>query len=793
MKRFWNSFMALAGALLMVPGVASAQEQLRQYTIDWQTVSFTGTRNSCLNPVLHSEGQAMFAVNAMPLPTYTLPLGYKQRLNGDWENRFQAKFSGALLKWGSNDFLFGVQTSGGNDYCTFAEDTVDLNSSGLQTRRLFFVTRNGQPFLGVAPLHLELREINPRLADSLAAIEDEVNRELMWLSAMAGDLQYAQQRSQQLKQLLQELKTLCERPLDSITEAELRALLDKYSTVPTSVRNRLVQVLADLQTSIEELRAEIDRIVGEFRGQMDVLDQWGLSEPPTNVDVHDPDTYEPDMDSGEVPEVEVPDVSSDDVFDENNDPYRAFAEQTLTELAKSISNGTVTDRQGFLAMVQLWRFNQRVFENGLRSRIGVSQKEWGAFLTAQQMVLNEIRTYMDADDWFLDTPVRQSTKAFVALLGEHAGYAAHAALLKNNLNLWHGTVAPGSTQDMVLDTLDGLSGGLQALDEGAAAEDPTLLGTYTRLLDGAVNVAKEAAILGISLTPVGDFIDLCELITGKELCNPNGRDLEVSERVFAGAGLVVGSGKFWKGVSMAVGSVAAVIPTGKLARIIEGIADVTLEQKQLIRDRLGDKAFERMELMKGQEILDLMNKTVKDKNIKVLAKRIDGRMMKELALLQMVKLDDALVDTIKNNGWGKLVREMGPMHGKTVTELKNELTTLGFIKNSASNASQEVWTHADGSVIRISKSTELAPYLHFKKEISNTPHQIGPAHIQAKVTDANKHMVPPEPNDAMEAQLAQWYWEKTRIDPKWLIANEYETYLAMKDVWGIATHIELLP
>lgn len=58
----------------------------------------------------------------------------------------------------------------------------------------------------------------------------------------------------------------------------------------------------------------------------------------------------------------------------------------------------------------------------------------------------------------------------------------------------------------------------------------------------------------------GDFIDLCEVVTGKELCNPLGEDLTVGDRMLSGAGLVIGSGQFWRTVGTAV-SVGAVSPS----------------------------------------------------------------------------------------------------------------------------------------------------------------------------------------------------------------------------------------
>jgi hypothetical protein len=803
MKRIWTLCAALLGAVLaVVPGLASAQDLTRKYSIDWQAVSFK-SRGSCLHTVLQSEGLPIFSVNDMPLPTYTVgPLF--TRPNGDQQNSFRALFGGSLLRWGSNDFFFGVSTTGNGDYCTFAEDTVELNSSGLQPRRLFSVSRQGQPFYGVAPLTLDLREINPTLANSLAALEHAVAIELSRVYNLGPDLATQQARAAQLKALLEEMKQLCQRPLDSITEAELNALLNKYSAVPPGVRQALLQLLTDLKKSVEELRAEIDRIVAEFRGQMDALDRWTLPKPDTSVDLENPDTYEPDLSKDQVPEVEVPDVSADDPFDPDNDPYLAFAEATLTELNKSLSNGVVADRQGFLAMVRLWRFNQDVFERGLQLRIGASQAEWGAFLSAQQRVLSFIRQYMDEGDWFHDSPVRESTKAFVAMLEQRPENAAQAHALKNNLNLWYGGTTPTFEQKLVLDTLDALSAGFASLWEGSSLEDVNVLSTLSSLTDGAIVAAKEVAAIGLSLSPAGDFIDLCEFVTGKEMCNPYGADLQTADRMFAAAGLVIGSGKFWRTVGNHV--LPVVTMSERLARIVDKLKDITHAQKEEILDRLGSRSFERMEHLSGQEILTLMNRTLKDASIHKLAFKLNGQQMKELTELKMLKLvlsEDAMAKVASG---GTAAKSMSSMFKRSLKDVQDELKVKGFgrydplpdgtLKFTPGVArierGQEIWQHPDLSLVRISlEGTEDASYLHFKKEISA---RVGAYRekedVLAKITDSGMPVW--SSPEMVRVQMRQWFSEKTGI-PVDVIFRDYAIEEdAMKEAWALATHIELL-
>ncbi|WP_224250070.1 hypothetical protein [Hyalangium gracile] len=824
MKRLSTLYVALFCAVLaLTPGHAVAQGMLRQYTLDWQAVSFK-SRGSCLVPTLQTEGTSIFSVNEMLLPTYTVAGAFLARPNGDLENRFRSQFSGSLLRWGPNDFHFAVSTTVGGDFCTYAQDSVELNSAGLTPRRLFFVSRNGESFAGVAPLELHLREINPTLSQSLLALEQAVNTELSLVYYIGPDLEQQRAYAAQLNALLAEMTDLCQRPLDSITQAELDAILSKYSAISPRVKEKLLALLADLQKSVEELRAEIDRIVAEFRGQMDAVDRWTIPPPNTGgVDLGNPSTYTPELGRDEVPEVEVPDVSTGDPWDPAKDPYKVFADEMLAELNKNLVNGEVVDRQGFLATVRLWRFNQDVFERGLKSRIGVSQEEWGAFLAAQQRVLTLVREYMGEGDWFHDSPARESTKAFLAYLEKRPGYEARAHALKDGFNLMR-RGNHDAAQKAVLDSTDALAGGYEALEQGVALEDPTIPATLDRMLDGAIVVAKEVALLGLSFTPVGDFIDLCELVTGKENCNPDGADLSVSERMFAGAGLIIGSGKFWKLVGAHVSAIGGVIISNHLPKWLDRLEDISHAEKEALLQRLGDKTLEHVIDISGQDMFRILDR-MGDARVKRLAPYLKNDGLMELMEFRFSKFYPPQSDIVRH--LGAKVKSLPSLKGKTRAEVESVLQSRGFgspiihedgsytwtpnpIRELRKDGTwyQDIWMDEhDGSLVRIAAATRSQPYLHFKKEISDTPRTYDASRVKAKVTD-NRAAIsePTNPDDAypyneishpgtsyVRDQFAQTLARKTGKT-----VREVETEMAaeLEDLvsfWGGETHLPLLP
>ncbi|MCK8503227.1 hypothetical protein [Myxococcus fulvus] len=802
MKRIWTLCATLVVAAIGVtPWQASAQSLARQYRIDWQAVSYV-SQQSCASASIVNEGDAFFQVNGIPIPTYTVAGAFVRRPNRDEFNRFRADFGGSLLRWGSNDFFFNVYTQGGNDYCTLAENIVNLNSAGLQERRLFYIVRDGKPFTGVANVALQLSEINPTLASSLASLEVELIRELDRLSRLSDSLDSARAQATQLTALQDELKQLMSRSLDSITDAELRTLIEKYNTVPSSVRDRLVQFLKDLKTSISELRAEIDRIVADFRGQVDLLDRYTLPTQPTGgVDLDNPDTYSPDLNDEQVSEVEAPDVSSGDPFDPNNDPYRAFADQIIVELHRTVSSGVVVDRQGFLSVVRLWRFNQDVFERGLKSRVGVSTEEWGAFLNAQQSVLAEIQVYMGEGDWFRDTPVRETTKAFVAMLEQRGDTSAQAYALKNNLNLWQGTAT--AQQNLVLDSLEALHGGYQAMNEGVAAEDPTIPTTLNRLLDGAATATKIAATVAISLSPAGDFVDLCEVVTGKELCNPWGAELSGSDRMASGMGLIIGSGQFWRTVGNTVGIGLGAVPMAKIGGFIDSCSDLTKEQRQALVARLSEGVLEHLDGITGQQILKLLDKTMKDDAVKVLAPYLKGRGLQAASERTMLKVDAVWVELAKTKGLAaqglpsvykrsraevqEMLRSSG--FGSPVRDMNDKI--VGWSNLPVLDRGQEIWMHPDHSLIRIDMvGTPKNPYPQVKKEIVESQGTYGNSDTVVKIADDGM-LSPLGPSEAKN-YMAQWFSKQTGIHV--LQVKEMGAELeALLKPWSYAVHIEIIP
>lgn len=69
----------------------------------------------------------------------------------------------------------------------------------------------------------------------------------------------------------------------------------------------------------------------------------------------------------------------------------------------------------------------------------------------------------------------------------------------------------------------------------------------TEIKNGLLAYMDGIARLGIGFTPVlGDFVDFCELTTGKDLCRIDGPTLSIQDRALAGLGIFIGSGVIYR-------------------------------------------------------------------------------------------------------------------------------------------------------------------------------------------------------------------------------------------------------
>jgi hypothetical protein len=589
-----QGFTALVAGLMVLAMLApSAALAGTPYTIHWV---LTEDANSCGEPWLATNGGAYFHANGTPLPTFEVPDAYMEHADGSRSNEAEAPFDSVLLRPGANDFFFGVQATGGNNGCVHNSNLVTLVSAPLGLNKLLFnVRRDGTAFAGITRLGLSLTEINPPLARDIANLEVAIAEQRKQLIANASKVADLAEKLDLLRQLDTELHDLVNRPLDEITQADLDAILDRYSeVVDEATKAALEQLIADLQKSITDLQNELYSLIDQFGAQADAvadLITQGASDTGWNPD--DPSSYA--LGPSDVPWVEVPDISGiPGAFDPGNDPYAAYADSVIASLEADVSGGAVIARASFVAKVRAWRANDKALEQAIVQQMGVSQAEVNAFLQARIRVTSYLQQFMDATDWFLDSKIPADVRVYADGILKQA-FGQLAEQLKDNLNLWDDS----AQSPELLETIRAFGGAMSTIGSGFTA--------YAETMQGLVHATTR---IGIGFVPVvGTALDLCEAMTGKEWCLPSGRELSTEERIFSATGAAIGGVvKYYAGVKNAGVGAGAIVVAGKTGQLGDDFAKALMKNRRTwfktLRGAITSNLINAFEVKAGKYLLD---------------------------------------------------------------------------------------------------------------------------------------------------------------------------------------------
>ncbi|WP_441291762.1 hypothetical protein ACSRUE_16085 [Sorangium sp. KYC3313] len=551
---------ALAVLAVLAPSFAWAGTP---YTILWSSRQDV---DSCASGELETEGDAIFEVNQTPLPTYGIPGALQVEGDGSLSNTLEAGFDSVLLRTGTNAFYFGVHTANGSDWCTHAHDVVHLVSEPLGLNKpLFDIRRDGTGFEGSTVADLGLAEINPALARDIAELEVALGKLMEAILRNAARVADLRARMDLLRQLDTELHDLVSRPLDEISRTDLDAILDRYEdVVDPATRAAMEQLVDDLKKSVSDLEGELARLMDEFGAQADeVADLATQDARAEGWNPDDPWAYA--LGESEVPWVEVPAIAEvEGAFDEGRDPYAAYADGVIAALEKDVSGDVVVARADFVANVRAWRANSAALEIALRDRMGVSLAETNAFLKAQNRITGFVRKFMDASDWFIDTPIPADLRAQVDTVLKPR-FDALADQMKDSLNQWTGD-GLDLEQTQLYQTISAFAGAMSTVGEGFEA--------YAEVMQTLVHATTR---IGVGFVPVvGPALDLCEAVTGKAWCLPSGQELSDEERIFSGMGFGLGAvGPMWRAVKTSSGlRPAAIRVAGEIAEIEEVFAKI---------------------------------------------------------------------------------------------------------------------------------------------------------------------------------------------------------------------------
>jgi hypothetical protein len=222
-----------------------------------------------------------------------------------------------------------------------------------------------------------------------------------------------------------------------------------------------------------------------------------------------------------------------------------------------------------------------------------------------------------------------------------------------------------------------------------------------------------------------------------------------------------------------------------IKNLVQGLSGAKIDE---LITRLGNGVVDAIgKDLQGSETLRVIN-GLGDNVVKGLAPQLKGSGLKRLLDMGMFKFDPALSSAL-TGGRGAAVRGLGPVADMSVADVQSLLRSRGFL-HVATERGMEVWTHADGSIVRLKIGKEASggrPVPHLVKEIlkPGKTDWTKTKDIFAKVGE-NGDVIPKGTNMA-EDQLAQFFRSFVGRDP-----TPAELDLLMK-AWGDAGHIPLVP
>lgn len=499
---------------------------------------------------------AVFGINQYPWDP-SPGVNHYSRVVGPTMGTRNAEFSSALLRVGTNaiEYWDGPQLT----ICHYLETVIRLHRPGRMPLLLASNSWGALPIPGGPDLNLGNSSIkqtlslqfdpggpakdwvDPVLAQQIRELFDEIDwfQQRCVNSTLCGEADRGLNDMAAVEAMRAEVEELISRDLDDIDLATLDALIAKYGKLASVLEYLIRPVLASIKMKIEDLRREIETASRALNDQIAQLaDLAGIG---TAGDPRNPSGFTPLTDTGALPPVRLP-PGFDLPFSEEHDPYKAYADTVLADLASHVGNaGVVFNRHAVSVLFDTWRTNQHLLDEWIRHRGAlVPTKEAASHVRQKQRVLSEFTRHLSTRGWFHDCAVPGIARDLIDF-DIAIWHKSRARALKLELNQWRGTL--NEKQQRILDFLllvDALhKSGLTASDPVEADKFSTLGG---KLLEGLVDFAKGAAVLAVGFTPLGDFLDACELITGWDGCNWSGRRLTTIERVLSGAGIfVIGS------------------------------------------------------------------------------------------------------------------------------------------------------------------------------------------------------------------------------------------------------------
>lgn len=495
------------------------------------TLEFYVDYYSDMTPIPDRDGITFASVNDTPIAfkidrnsvDYVNGRAVRSKLHGCFPVHFlKMRSNNISLKYtyGNGEYITG--SSGAILYANFGKPTQqtichESRTGGTQGRRQC----QGQMILDLKDLdegvHKRISDLQRKARDLDLEIrrENEELKELKTKLTYYGALDLEQIVPEELSQIsidLNEISIL-------LDDLKFRAELDKqqvYSEITQILKNSNEQSLDEILLRNYDLNN--DEILGPV-----VLPDLILTEAIVNA-------YK----LGGISNGSGGDLAS---------AYLKVYKDITQEIQKSIDSN---DFKRADAVFQSWKHTKVEMLKRLHER-KAGAKELDLYRKTVIDIEAFIAKYFDSNGFFLAAKIPEDIKSFIssAEKGNKFAEQLRVALNKNREDYLN------AEQKAVRINHYMMIRAYNDLFTFSTANDKSTLSPKAReeVEQGLVAMAEAGFRIGASFTPVGKFVDFCELVTGRSLCKPSGEELSPYERSLSGLGIFLGSGALVRSIA----------------------------------------------------------------------------------------------------------------------------------------------------------------------------------------------------------------------------------------------------
>lgn len=598
--------------LMRISGVSMSAKNSQICLMMETEVSF----GSQMMPRPERDGLSFVKVNGHPIAFY-LVKGSERYENGQLvRSRSQGCLQSSHLKMRSNAVALSFRYGQGQ-YLSGSERTSIYSGFGSSRQHLLCstsVSGGTQGSRGCSgSLVMDLDEFDPDLHETIQGLRQELRR--MELSVRADQ--------DDLARLKKGLARFEGTDIDALSTEELRGFsqeLDKLATAIETLRFKLEvdreQIVAEVREILGDdsiqFRVDLERAGGDSRG--DLLNETVIGR---YAKVH----YE-------LVEAEMAAYLNGDKEQAPSEVlagYEKMAREIVRLLEESVRSAEFVRADELL---KSWkRTKTELYERLTARRAGV--KELEAFKAAVQRADAGIAIHFDENGFFRKADIPVDIRLKLARL--NTKFADEMRIALNERAREHGDV---QAKEMRLAFRLWLRAYLELYEGGADAQGLSFeeRQTIESIEGGLLAVVKSGFAVGVSLTPFGKFLDFCEMVSGRELCQPKGRVLDETERALAGIGLVVGSGLLTKKIAQS----AFVRESRLIASLIEGLNGAVRRLAVKLKSQTQDGTDLARRLMRF-----LRPKSVSGRQAAEIVALSEKAVIKHLANFKNIRVEDA--------------------------------------------------------------------------------------------------------------------------------------------------------